>query len=136
MAPTSPVAPAAPAPPVAPATPVAPVKPVAPVAPTAPVAPVAPTSFGLSNSKKLFALTNEPAGDTAADTTLDATFAYVNVVAVGVEATGYVPLNVASTPSITTVSPVVSPCEVAVVSVAILEESCLFVTSNGSTAKM
>jgi hypothetical protein len=47
----------------------------------------------------------DPEGDTAVDVTLLAIFEYVNVLVVGVAVTVYVPLNVASTPEITTVSP-------------------------------
>jgi len=47
----------------------------------------------------------DPEGDTAVDVTLLAIFEYLKVFGVGVAVTVYVPLNVASTSDITTVSP-------------------------------
>ena len=61
-------------------------------------------------AKRRFADTvTDPAGETAALVTFAASFTNVNVVDVGTDVITYVPLNVASTPVITAISPTAYP---------------------------
>ena len=75
-----------------------------------------------------------PAGLTAADVTFVAVLAYVNVVDVGTLATTCVPLNVASTPPTTTMSPIANEWAVVVVNVATSFANALLVTVLVSVA--